>query len=116
MTQDPRVHFFDVEGLEIFLPGKYVVCPRCEGHGSHVNPNIDGNGLTADDFMEDPDFMDDYLTGVYDVSCYECNGLRVVVVLDEERTDPELVKAYREYQRDEAAFNAEWMAEIRMGA
>lgn len=58
---------------------KYVVCPRCEGEGTHVNPDVDGNGLTSSDLEElGPDFLDDYLGGMYDVTCRRCNGKRVV--------------------------------------
>ena len=64
------------------LPTKFEVCPRCEGRGSHVNPSIDGHGLTAEDFRDDPDFRDAYFAGVYDVTCEGCNGLRVVEEID----------------------------------
>lgn len=63
--------------MELNIPCKYEVCDRCEGKGTHVNPSIDGHGLTRDDFADDPDFAEDYFAGRYDVSCYECNGLRV---------------------------------------
>lgn len=66
------------EEITTDLPVVYSVCPRCEGTGTHVNPAIDGNGLTREDFDEDPDFRDDYMSGVYDVACYECGGKRVV--------------------------------------
>jgi hypothetical protein len=56
----------------------WIVCPVCEGEGKTVNPNIDCNGLTAEDFRDDPDFAEDYMNGMYDVSCGACNGLRVV--------------------------------------
>lgn len=58
---------------------KFAVCPRCEGRGSHVNPAIDGNGITGDEMDElGDDFREDYLSGVYDVACEECHGERVV--------------------------------------
>jgi hypothetical protein len=34
--------------------------------------------LTAEDFNEDPDFKEDYMSGVYDTTCAACRGLRVV--------------------------------------
>lgn len=58
--------------------GPFALCPTCRGRGTHVNPNIDGGGLTSDDFADDPDFYDDYFAGNYDVSCSECDGRRVV--------------------------------------
>ena len=62
----------------------YEVCDTCRGTGSHVNPSIDCGGLTSEDFDDDPDFREDYFSGVYDVTCYECNGKRVVPVTEEE--------------------------------
>ena len=52
----------------------WIICPVCDGDGKTVNPAIDANGLTADDFADDPDFADDYLGGVYDIACRACNG------------------------------------------
>ena len=64
---------------ELNIEFQYVVCPTCEGSGTHVNPSIDHNGLTADDMYElGEDFMFEYSNGSYDVQCNECNGLRVV--------------------------------------
>jgi hypothetical protein len=65
------------------FPIKYVVCQTCNGLGKHVNPDIDSNGLTRDDFDRDPDFMEDYFSGKYDVDCYECCGKRVVPEINE---------------------------------
>jgi hypothetical protein len=73
-----------IEFLNILLPAKRVVCPRCDGSGTHVNPSIDGNGLTAEDFVEDPDFRESYFSGVYDVRCERCDGNNVVDEIDEE--------------------------------
>ena len=57
---------------------EYQVCHLCEGTGTHVNPSIDSNGLTAEDFYEDPDFFEDYRSGMYNVPCYLCSGNRVI--------------------------------------
>jgi hypothetical protein len=56
----------------------WLVCPVCNGEGKTVNPNIDAHGLTAEDFYDDPDFAEDYRSGVYDITCAACNGMRVV--------------------------------------
>lgn len=58
--------------------GQWIVCPVCCGEGTTVNPEIDSNGLTAEDFAEDPDFADSYFSGVYDITCRACDGNRVV--------------------------------------
>ena len=79
---------FEVENnegelVELVLPATFEVCPRCRGKGTHVNPAVDGNGLSQEDFDEaGPEFRDDYMAGVYDVACHECNGKRVVAVPD----------------------------------
>lgn len=57
---------------------KYIVCPGCGGEGKTVNPNVDAHGLSADDFRDDPDFAADYFSGLYDVACGACGGLRVI--------------------------------------
>ena len=75
---------FSIEFIGLELPAKRIICPRCDGEGKHVNPNIDGNGLSQEDFAEDPDFAESYFTGLYDVSCEECGGNRVVDIVDEE--------------------------------
>jgi hypothetical protein len=56
----------------------WIVCPVCDGEGKTVNPNIDAHGLTKEDFDEDPDFAEDYMSGVYDITCAACSGKRVV--------------------------------------
>jgi hypothetical protein len=70
------------EVLTIEVTYVYEVCDLCRGHGSHVNPSIDSHGLTREDFSEDPDFHDDYVTGKYNVTCYNCDGNRVVPKFD----------------------------------
>lgn len=98
------------------LPAKFEVCHRCVGEGKHVNPNVDGHGISRDEFDEDPDFKEDYFSGVYDVQCHECQGNRVVPVLDEENCDKEILKRYKEYLEDEYNYNQECESERRMGA
>ena len=68
---------------EIRFPIKFEVCWGCRGKGTHVHRGIDGNGLTHADFAEDPDFAEDYFSGVYDITCEECHGQRVLPEVDE---------------------------------
>ena len=101
------------------LPSKYEVCPRCHGKGSHVNPNVDGHGLTWEDFDQDPDFKEAYFSGVYDVACYECKGKRVIEVPDESLFNDEDRAAYEQHLenlRDVAEMEATYQSERRMGA
>jgi len=93
---DPKrmwAYFDDGEEEELIVVRcRYVVCDVCEGKGTHVNPNIDRNGLSADDFAEDPDFAESYCAGVYDVPCRECGGQRVVPEADPDQNSPALLK------------------------
>jgi len=116
--EDGEEHEQDVE-----VPIQFEVCPTCRGKGTHVNPSIDCNGLTAEDFAEDPDFREEYFSGAYDQVCNQCGGERVVPEINEEGVTGETrellnkVMAQLEAEREfEAQCHAERMAEIRMGA
>lgn len=111
---------FDDEGYELVLdiPARGEVCWRCDGEGTHVNPAIDGNGITEMDRMDwaDDDFMDDYRSGVYDIRCDECHGERILWVPDESRARPEDLAAWRKHEEQEYEYQAMVLAEQRMGA
>lgn len=100
-------------------PAKYDVCPRCRGEGTHTNPSIDGNGLTASDIdyhMDgDPEFLDNYFSGVYDVACHECDGKRVVLVVDEEMLSTEQMEQLAEDYSEDLADRLMRDAERRFG-
>lgn len=67
------------------FPATMIVCYTCQGTGKTVNPSIDGNGITASEMEElGEDFREDYLSGVYDVTCRTCHGKNVIAVLDRE--------------------------------
>lgn len=53
---------------------RWIICVVCDGEGSTVNPSIDGNGLTREDFDDDPDFAEEYMAGTYDIACRACGG------------------------------------------
>lgn len=99
-----RIETFDKDGDEVVLnlPAKFEVCGTCEGRGTHVNPNIDGNGLTAEDFAEDPDFEEAYFRGDYDVTCKTCHGARVVAEPDTARMTFGQKRALVRHRRSEA--------------
>ncbi len=115
-----QVCWEDEEGDEFFetLPVKFEVCPTCDGRGSHVNPSIDSGGLTSDDFCDDPDFEEDYFSGRYDVSCYECGGKRVSPVVRADNLSErqqEVLDELAENAALEREYEAEVAAERRMG-
>jgi len=116
-----KITCFDGEGwnVEVELPAHYEVCPRCGGEGRHTDPAVDGNGLDANDFAEDPDFREDYFSGVYDVVCEECKGQKVVAAVDYDSLTDEQKKqleSHYEYQRELHSVDAMMAAERRMGA
>jgi RecJ-like exonuclease len=102
---------------QVEVPVKYEVCPTCDGKGTHVNPAIDAGGITSSEWEEwDDEDRESYMSGAYDVRCYECQGKRVVPVLDRDRTDPKVVEAIDTQERALAECERESRAERMMGA
>lgn len=100
------------------LPGKFEVCPRCQGKGKHVNSNVDGyHGISQEEFDNDPQFYEDYRSGVYDVECERCHGMRVIEIVDDRWLNEDqkvVLKRWNEQQEDRESFNRECANEIRM--
>jgi hypothetical protein len=79
----------DEEGDEyqVELPTRFEVCPRCEGHGTHLREGIGEHAYSREEFEEafsDEEEREQYFKrgGRYDVSCERCSGTRVVAVID----------------------------------
>ena len=122
--RDITVTMEDDEGEETAheLPAMFEACPTCEGKGSHVNPSIDDQGISPQEFAEDPDFEESYFSGAYNVTCYQCQGNNVVPIINREqiklagtKEDVEALKAWDDALEAEAGFRAEEAAERRMG-
>lgn len=103
------------DGSEVKLPFRWTVCPICRGNGTHVNPSIDAGGLSAEDFAEDPDFAEDYMSGMYDQTCNKCEGKRVVRTVDLKALPNDVRKAYVKHLREEAEYSAMVRAERARG-
>jgi hypothetical protein len=116
--ETPVLYFTDAEGndAEKKLPTTWVVCDVCRGAGSHVNPSIDCGGLTCEDFDEDPDFAEAYMSGAYDQTCNRCRGRTTVRAVDWDALSPEDAKAYEEQLDEDARYRGIEAAERRMGA
>jgi len=99
--------------IPLWVPIRFEACGSCEGKGSYVNPNIDRDGLTFEDF-EDRDFADDYMRGTYDVLCGECEGERVAPVYSGD--DYSISRGIEDKVAGRHVFIAEVEAEQRMGA
>jgi len=93
--------------IELSLPTYREVCSRCQGTGTHCNPSIDGNGISQEEFDQDPEFEENYFSGAYDVTCNECGGENVVEVVDEEKLKPEDLKAYQRWARNQEEMERE---------
>lgn len=108
------------------LPARYEVCPRCEGHGTHLTPSMGNHAYSQEEFSEtfsEPEDREEYFRrgGRYDVTCEECQGRRVVLVVDEESCEhsPNLkpiFEAWRKQEDDRATFEREWRREQEMEA
>ena len=54
---------------------EYIVCPLCRGSGTQT---LHGRAFTRGEMDEQgPEFLEDYLEGVYDHPCDHCKGKRV---------------------------------------
>lgn len=87
--------------IEVELHAHWEICQRCEGNGSHVNPAIDGNGLTQSDIDElDDGFMERYTSGFYDVVCEYCEGKGRQLIADELDENHEFYDSYLDWKSD----------------
>ena len=102
----------------VSFPAKYEVCNDCSGRGTHVNPGIDSHGISQEEFDDDPDFRENYFGGVYDVTCYNCKGLRVIPTISENlltETQKSQLERLQEKLEDDAAYRDEDEHCRRMG-
>ena len=114
------------EDIIIELPAKWVVCDDCRGEGKYPNRNISPTGdgswtqsEMAEACYDDPDFLDDYVGGTYDISCRTCEGRTTVKEVDVAYLNEEEQKQYDlylKYEEEEAAFQTMCAAERAMGA
>lgn len=122
------ITLYDEDGTETEhqLPSKMEVCPRCEGHGTHLTPSIGEHAYSAEEFYEsfsEPEDREEYFKrgGIYDVTCYTCKGANVIQVVDEDAClrDEKLKSIFLSWQEQEeesAAFEAECRVEREMEA
>ena len=85
------------------FPSVVVICHNCQGKGTHVNRAIDENGISPEEFAEDPDFEEAYFSGVYDVPCDLCKGFKLIAEPVREgltKDQEQLLKEDDEYQNE----------------
>lgn len=102
-TDNKWYRHWNQQSIEVDLPAHRIVCDRCRGKGTHVNPNIDGHGLSSDDFDNDPDFRESYFNGDYDVHCHECKGNRVIDVVNYDALSPKMKRRFDAFLDQQAA-------------
>jgi len=105
------------EIIDVSVSCIFQVCPTCDGKGHHVNPSIDSNGITAEEWNRDWSHEDreNYITGFYDIDCYECCGKRVVPIPDKYTNKPEILKAIEDAEHAEYIYACERIREVEMG-
>jgi hypothetical protein len=97
MVVEVEVPKEDDDDEVIEVPIEFAACGLCRGRGKHVNPSIDSNGISAEEFAEDPDFAESYMEGHYDVQCYRCGGKRVEPVILWDRLEKGLAERVQEH-------------------
>jgi hypothetical protein len=102
MTQiEGTEEWVEEEVVTLKLPTVFDVCDLCRGTGSVVNPSMDAGGLTEEDFDRDPDFREEYFSGMHDITCPQCRGKRVIPVVNEAGMSKEQKVAYNEYIKEQ---------------
>ncbi len=95
-----EMYFNDIEcEEEREVKFEWEMCNTCNGKGQHVNPSIDSGGISADEFYDDPDFRESYFEGHYDITCFECDGKRVIPV-PVDKTDRIAINEWEQCQSD----------------
>lgn len=85
--------------VPVDLPARYEVCPNCEGRGTQCKLGAMTGSEWAEACHDDPDFSDNYRSGMYDDVCHECSGLRVVLEVDEDLLDQKTkVRLHEHYE------------------
>lgn len=116
MTLTAVVWDEDADEIELEgVPFQYAVCRTCRGKGEYVNPNIDRQGITPEEFEEDPDFFESYRRGMYNVVCVRCGGKRVVPVPEERGCDPDHLRMIQEHIEWLAQEAREFVRDAEMG-
>jgi len=101
----------------IMVPGKNIVCSKCEGFGQHDRRDIDTSKL-IDSMIEDGDYdgIEAYHNGSYDQICTNCKGNKVVLEPDWESLPEWAKKAITSWEQSERESKEYERQEKAMGA
>lgn len=104
--------FLREEGKEP-LPTRWEVCFSCKGEGRSSRYL---GAFTSDDMYELGDeFREDYVSGVYDRMCDECEGRSTVREPDYDRMTPDQNRDWDGWVHSYSALRAEEAAERKFG-
>lgn len=94
------------------LPAVWEICYNCDGNGTVDHPAF-SNGISQEDFDEDPEFREDYFAGRYDVRCPHCKGSGKMLAVNEDALNENQRKVFAvwhsqmaekaRYEREDAA-------------
>lgn len=99
----------NIDGVDHEVKGKFIVCPRCQGHGTVLRASIAEHAYTEEEFREfSPEEREAYFTrgGMYDEKCPQCKGRNVVEVPDEALLPARLRRALRAAEAEEREYQA----------
>jgi hypothetical protein len=92
------------EPRTVELPAHWAICYHCDGDGkSSAHLGV----FTREDFDEDPDFMEDYIAGEYDVPCPCCKGSGKLLEIGRDRCTTEDQRKALAHLDDEAEYRRE---------
>ena len=112
----------DGEEVTVKLPANKEICSRCDGDGTIVNPNIDGHGISSEEWENewDEDSREMYMSGGFDVTCPLCKGEKFLLVPDEGQIidcgsplEQEALEQYQAQQKADAEYEALCRSEDR---
>lgn len=114
----------DGDEVEISLPSKRIICPECDGHGTHLTPSMRDHAYSSEEFQEDfsEEEQEEYMKrgGMYDVTCTVCKGNKIIDGLDRAACysdeDKKNLARFDELEKDRREHEAECAMERRMGA
>lgn len=102
MTIDWTHETEDGETVTDKLPAKWEICDTCNGNGKHSHAI---GAITSSEWSGwDMDEQEDYFAGRYDSTCEECKGSGKVKTIDDSQVNPETLKAYEEWQDEQANY------------
>jgi len=115
---DSLLEYLIEEKIPVRKTGEYtlqirrIICSLCHGYGKVINPSIDCNGLTQEDFDQEPGFEDDYNIGMYDITCPQCKGKNIEII---PISPPKLKEAIASWIQAEYEYEAQARQERIMG-